>query len=83
MRWHSWPVLPRVRAVLAQNPQRVPLGRLAIMQTDPARAYVLYAETNLRSPDGRRLREVCGPFFFFFIDRRHRSFFPGFHPREG
>ena len=51
---------PRVRALLAQNPLRVPLGRLAIMQPDPARAHVLYVEPNLRSTDGRRLRAVCG-----------------------
>jgi hypothetical protein len=51
---------PRVRALLAQNPLRVPLGRLAIMQPDPARAHVLYVEPDLRSTDGRRLRAVCG-----------------------
>jgi hypothetical protein len=52
---------PRLRALLAQNPLRVPLGRLAVMQPDPARAHVLYAEPDLRSTDdGRRLRAVCG-----------------------
>ena len=53
---------------LAQNPLRVPLGRLAIMQTDPARAHVLrvYAELDLRPPDGRRLREICGACYGFF-----------------
>ncbi|KAF8495772.1 AKAP7 2'5' RNA ligase-like domain-containing protein [Russula emetica] len=50
---------PRLRALLAQNPLRVPLDRLAIMQPDPARAHVLYAEPDLRSTDGRRLRAVC------------------------
>jgi activating signal cointegrator complex subunit 1 len=51
---------PRIRAVLADNPLRVPLGRLAVMQPDPARAHVLYTEPDLRSPDGHRLRVVCG-----------------------
>ncbi|KAH9970923.1 AKAP7 2'5' RNA ligase-like domain-containing protein [Russula compacta] len=51
---------PRVRALLAHNdPLRVPLGRLAVMQPDPARAHVLYVEPDLRSPDGQRLRAVC------------------------
>ena len=53
---------PRIRAVLANNPLRIPLDRLAIMQPDPARAHVLYVEPDLRSPDGRRLRAVCGAF---------------------
>jgi activating signal cointegrator complex subunit 1 len=66
---------PRVRAVLAQNPLRVPLGRLAIMQTDPARAHVLYAEPDLRSSHGRRLREVCGACCLLF-DRHHPFCFP-------
>jgi AKAP7 2'5' RNA ligase-like domain len=56
---------PRVRALLAQNPLRVPLGRLAIMQSDPASAHVLYAEPDLRSTDGRRLRAVCGGLLLF------------------
>ena len=73
---------PRVRAVLARNPLRVPLGRLAIMQTDPARAHVLYAEPELRSPDGRRLREVCGACCFLF-DRHHPFFSPWISPEEG
>lgn len=52
---------PRIRAVLAQSPLRVPLGRLAVMQSDVRRAHVLYAEPDLRSSaDGRRLRAVCG-----------------------
>jgi activating signal cointegrator complex subunit 1 len=51
---------PRIRAVLAHNPLRVPLSRLAVMQPDPTRAHVLYIEPDLRSPDGRRLRAVCG-----------------------
>jgi activating signal cointegrator complex subunit 1 len=51
---------PRIRTVLAQSPLRVPLGRLAIMQSEPERAHVLYAEPDVRSPDGRRLRAVCG-----------------------
>jgi len=50
---------PRIRSVLAHDPLRVPLGRLAIMQPDPARAHVLYVEPDLRSPDGHRLRAVC------------------------
>ena len=63
---------PRIRAVLANNPLRIPLGRLAIMQPDPARAHVLYVDPDLRSPDGRRLRAVCGTlrsllFFSFFF----------------
>ena len=62
---------PRIRTLLEQNPLRVPLGRLAIMQSDPVHAHVLYAEPDLmHSPDGQRLRAVCGasspPFFFFF-----------------
>ena len=60
---------PRVRAVLAQSPLRVPLGRLAVMQSDPTRAHVLYAEPDLRSSDGRRLRAVCGARCFRSIDR--------------
>ncbi|KAI0299562.1 hypothetical protein BC826DRAFT_1102683 [Russula brevipes] len=50
---------PRIRAVLAHSPLRVPLGRLAVMQPDPTRAHVLYVEPDLRSSDGRRLRAVC------------------------
>ncbi|KAN0131551.1 AKAP7 2'5' RNA ligase-like domain containing protein [Lactarius tabidus] len=50
---------PRVRAALERAPLRVPLGRLAVMQPDPTRAHVLYAEPNISSPDGRRLRAVC------------------------
>jgi len=57
---------PRIRAVLAHSPLRVPLGRLAVMQPDPARAHVLYVEPDLRSPDGRLLRAVCGACFFSF-----------------
>ena len=73
---------PRIRAVLAQSPLRVPLGRLAVMQSDPTRAHVLYAEPDLRSPDGRRLRAVCGArcfsFFLFFRSNHHLpQLFPG------
>jgi hypothetical protein len=57
---------PRIRAVLAHSPLRVPLGRLAVMQPDPTRAHVLYLEPDLRSPDGRRLRAVCGALRFRF-----------------
>jgi activating signal cointegrator complex subunit 1 len=60
-------IAPRVRALLAQNQLRVSLGRLAIMQPDPTRAHVLYAEPDLRSTDGRRLRAVCGALCFFFF----------------
>ena len=35
------------------------------MQPDPARAHVWYVEPDLRSPDGRRLRAVCGTFLIF------------------
>jgi activating signal cointegrator complex subunit 1 len=59
---------PRIRAVLAQNPLRVPLGRLTTMQSDPERAHVLYAEPDVRSPDGRRLRAVCGTCSLFLMD---------------
>lgn len=51
---------PRVRAVLERAPLRVPLGRLTVMQPDPTRAHVLYAEPDISSADGRRLRVVCG-----------------------
>ncbi len=51
---------PRIHALLARSPLRVPLGRLATMQQDPERAHVLYVEPDLRSPDGRRLGAVCG-----------------------
>jgi hypothetical protein len=51
---------PRLRALLAQNPLRVPLDRLATMQHDPARVHVLFAEPDLHSTDGGRLRAVCG-----------------------
>ena len=76
---------PRVRTLLAQNPPRVPLGRLAIMQSDPASAHVLYAEPDLRSTDGRRLRAVCGECCFFFFDGHPYSLpLPScFFPREG
>ncbi|KAH9015741.1 kinase A anchor protein [Lactarius deliciosus] len=50
---------PRIRAILARAPLRVPLGRLTVMQPDPMRAHVLYAEPDISSPDGRRLRAVC------------------------
>ncbi|KAH8989573.1 AKAP7 2'5' RNA ligase-like domain-containing protein [Lactarius akahatsu] len=50
---------PRIRAILARAPLRVPLGRLTVMQPDPTRAHVLYAEPDISSPDGRRLRTVC------------------------
>jgi activating signal cointegrator complex subunit 1 len=63
---------PRIRAVLGQNPVRVPLGRLATMQSDPERAHVLYAEPDLRSPDGQRLRAVCGA-CAAFLDGRNLS----------
>ena len=59
---------PRIRAVLAQNSVRVPLGRLTTMQSDPERAHVLYAEPDLRSPDGQRLRAVCGACCFSSMD---------------
>ena len=74
---------PRIRALLANNPLRIPLGRLAIMQPDPARAHVLYVEPDLRSPDGRRLRAVCGTFpsFLFFFSWIPPSFM--FHPPPG
>ncbi len=42
---------------------RVPLGRLVIMQPDPERVQVLYAEPDLRTPDGQRLVAVCGTYF--------------------
>ena len=59
---------PRIRTLLAQNPLRVPLGRLAIMQSDPTRAHVLYAEPDLlHSPDGQRLRAVCGACCLFSL----------------
>jgi hypothetical protein len=58
---------PRVRAALERAPLRVPLGRLAIMQPDPTRAHVLYAEPDISSPDGRRLRAVCGTLCFLPI----------------
>ena len=58
---------PRLRALLVQNTLRVPLGRLAVMQPDTARAHVLYAEPDLRSTDGRRLLAVCGAFCFCYI----------------
>jgi hypothetical protein len=51
---------PRIRAALERAPLRVPLGRLAVMQPDPTRAHVLYAEPDISSPDGRRLRALCG-----------------------
>ena len=71
---------PRLRALLAQNPLRVPLGGLKVMQPDPARAHVLYAEPDLRSPDGRRLRAVCGACCCstFFFERI--PYFLPFHP---
>ncbi|KAH9059888.1 AKAP7 2'5' RNA ligase-like domain-containing protein [Lactarius vividus] len=50
---------PQIRAILARAPLRVPLGRLTVMQPDPTRAHVLYAEPDISSPDGRRLRAVC------------------------
>jgi activating signal cointegrator complex subunit 1 len=50
---------PRIRAALERAPLRVQLGRLAVMQPDPTRAHVLYAEPDISSPDGRRLRAVC------------------------
>jgi activating signal cointegrator complex subunit 1 len=63
---------PRIRAVLAQSPLCVPLGRLVSMQTDPERAHVLYAEPDLRPPDGQRLRAVCGA--CCFLQGHHLSF---------
>jgi len=36
----------------------MPRGRLGIMQLGPERAHVLYAEPDLLSSDGRRLRVV-------------------------
>ncbi|KAI0293858.1 AKAP7 2'5' RNA ligase-like domain-containing protein [Multifurca ochricompacta] len=50
---------PRIRGLLAHHPLRVSLGRLAIMQPDPTRAHVLYAEPDVHSTDGIRLRAVC------------------------
>ncbi|KAI9448601.1 AKAP7 2'5' RNA ligase-like domain-containing protein [Lactarius psammicola] len=50
---------PRIRAVLARAPLRVPLRRLTVMQPDSTHAHVLYAEPDLSTPDGRRLRAVC------------------------
>jgi hypothetical protein len=54
---------PRIHALLAHEPLRVPLGSLAIMEPDPTRAHVLYVEPDLTSPDGQRLRAVCGAYF--------------------
>jgi hypothetical protein len=54
---------PRIRALLDHSPLRIPLARLAAMQQDPTRVHVLYVEPDLRSPDGRRLRAVCGVCF--------------------
>jgi hypothetical protein len=54
---------PRIHAVLARAPLCVPLGRLVVMQPNPERAHVLYAEPDLSTPDGRRLRTVCGACF--------------------
>ena len=71
---------PRIRAVLAQSPLRVPLGRLAVMQSDPTRAHVLYAEPDLRSPDGRRLRAVCGARCFLSFDRSIEHHLPQLFP---
>ena len=68
---------PRIRALMAQNPLRVSLGGLAVMQPDPARAHVLYVELELRSADGRRLRAVCGTCCFsFFFSETDALFFP-------
>jgi hypothetical protein len=67
---------PRLRALLAQNPLRVPLGRLATMQPDPARAHVLYAEPDMRSTDGRRLLAVCGACCFCFFLTGQRISYP-------
>ncbi|KAF8263706.1 AKAP7 2'5' RNA ligase-like domain-containing protein [Lactarius quietus] len=50
---------PRIHTALGGAPLRVPLGRLAVMQPDLTRAHVLYAEPDISSPDGRRLRVVC------------------------
>ena len=47
---------PRICTVLV----RVSIGRPAVMQPDPTCAHVLYAEPDLSSLDGRRLRAVCG-----------------------
>jgi hypothetical protein len=58
---------PRIRALLERSPLRVPLGRLAVMQSDPTRAHVLYVEPDLRSPEGRRLRAVCGACLFLIF----------------
>jgi activating signal cointegrator complex subunit 1 len=69
---------PRIRAVLAQSPLHVPLGRLTVIQSDPRRAHVLYAEPDVRSPDGRRLRAVCGACCLFFSIEHHLFFF--LHP---
>lgn len=66
---------PRIRNLLSNDPLRIPLGRLEIMQPDPARAHVLYVDPDLRSPDGRRLRAVCGTFPFFFF-----AYFSGLSP---
>ena len=56
-----------VCAVLAQNPLRVPLGGLVIMQTDPAHAHVFYAEPAWALPmAGVSARSVVRAGFFFF-----------------
>jgi hypothetical protein len=64
---------PLLRALLAQNTLCVPLGRLALVQPDPARAHVLYAEPGLQSTDGRHLRVVCGACCFCFFMVRSRK----------
>ena len=58
---------PHLCALLAQNTLRVQLGGLAVMQPDPARAHVLYAEPDLRSTDGQYLRAVCGACYVCYI----------------
>ena len=73
---------PRLRALLAQNPLRVPLGRLAIMQSDPARAHVLYAEPDVSSTDGQRLRAVCGACSCISLTYTHISYPPLASPLE-
>ena len=70
---------PRLRALLAQNPLRVQLGGLNIMQPDPARAHVLYVEPDMRSPDDRCLRGLwCVLLFNFFFWNENPISYP--HP---
>jgi hypothetical protein len=58
-----------IRAVLAHSLLHVPLGRLAVMQSNPMRAHVLYLELDLRSPDGhgRNHGSLWGHAMFIWI----------------